>query len=372
MRWGDLPGVVDIAAGQAWSERRVAVASIAWTWGVYLALMATRLTMISFPREAALLGRHGLTALSGAAITWVLRLVVRRRGPVPIAPRIGIAMILALPAAGALTLINYGALYGLAPEAIWSARVRDGVTLNGVVARTLPELYFVLAGWAALYGSVTSAIESRDAQRRAAQMQAEARKAQLRTLRYQVNPHFLFNTLNSLSALVMRDDRDGAERIIQSLSSLLRTTLVDDEAGDATLADEVALQCLYLDIEQVRFGARLRVRWVIPDALGGAELPVLLLQPLVENVLHHAVAPTSQVVTLTVAAEARRDGLHLVVEDDGPGQGTAGGTGIGLRNVASRLQVRYGEAAGCRHGPRQGGGYRVELVLPLHLRGSGA
>ncbi len=148
----------------------------------------------------------------------------------------------------------------------------------------------------------------------------------------------------------------------------LRSALVPEAVEDSPLADEIALQQLYLDVEQVRFGERLCVRWSVPDRLGHALLPPLLLQPLVENVIRHAIARTRETVTMEVIAFVEDSRLHLLVEDDGPAGGASSGYGIGLRNVAARLAARYNEAAHCTHGPRPGGGYRVELVLPLRLQ----
>ncbi len=373
MRWTGLPRSIWLVAGQAWSERQIVILSIAWTWSVYLALIAARLALIHFPRESALLGRTCLTAAAGAVVTWCVYLVLRLLRYVPFIPRVVIAATLVVfPAAIALTFVNYQALYVFAPQAIWSAQVLSGITLNGVVARTLPEMYFLLASWAALYGSVTGALQSRDVQRRAAALQAEVYEAQLRALRYQLNPHFLFNALNSLSALVMLGDRDRAEHVIQLLSAFLRSTLEGSEARDTTLAEEIAVQRLYLEIEQVRFRDRLRIEWLVPEELGPAELPPLLLQPIIENVLRHAVAPASAPVTMAITACIRRDKLHVAVEDNGHGRGAPGGIGIGLRNVASRLKVRYGDAARCDHGPLPAGGFRVEVVLPLHVRAAEA
>ena len=106
----------------------------------------------------------------------------------------------------------------------------------------------------------------------------------------------------------------------------------------------------------------------MPDRLGRALLPSLLLQPLVENVIRHAIARARETVTMEVSAFVEENRLHLLVEDDGPAIGTSSGHGIGLRNVAARLAARYNEAGHCTHGPRPGGGYRVELVLPFRLQ----
>lgn len=311
---------------------------------------------------------HLLSASVGASITWALYLVLRRLEHAWIALRIAVALLLAVPAAALLVFVNYKVLFTLAPAWIWPDQFRQAVTLRGVIARTVLEIYFVFTGWATLYSSVSSALESQAVQRRAAVLQAESRDAQLRALRYQLNPHFLFNALNTVLALVMRGDTEGAEDTIQALSLFLRSTLEFDAVEDTTLAEELDLQRLYLQIEQVRYGDRLHVRFAMPNTLRRALLPPLLLQPLVENVIRHAVAPAEMPVTMTIDAFANDEKLHLLVEDDGRGDSGLSGTGIGLRNAASRLATRFGTAARCDHGPRQGGGFRVELVLPLRLK----
>ncbi len=354
-------------AGAAWSSRRLAAVSISGSWGMYLAFIAIRLRIIAFPREILVLERHLLTAGAGAALTWALYLMLRRIEHRSVIARILAALVLAAPAAILLTVINYDVLYVLSPDRLWPAQVRHAVTLRGVIARTIAETYFMFTGWATLYTAVSSAVESQDAQRCAALSEAETRAAQVRALRYQINPHFLFNALNTVSALVMRGDTEGAERTIQALSLFLRSSLVTEAVEDSTLAAELALQLLYLEIEQVRFGDRLRIDLAVPDGLQPALLPPLLLQPVVENVIRHAVANTNQTVTMMIGAFADDDRLHLLVEDDGPGASNLSGSGIGLRNVAARLMLRFGAAAQCDHGPRPGGGFRVELVLPLRM-----
>ena len=372
MGWKLVSANATAVAGTAWSGRRVAVVSIAGSWAVYLTFVATRLALIGFPRELLLMQRHLLSACIGAALTGVMYLLLCRMERAPIALRIAAALLLALPAAGLLSVINFYLLYVLARAAIWSGIGRNVQHLDGIFARTILEIYLVFAGWGAVYTSVSSALQSQEAQRRAATFQAETRAAQLQALRYQLNPHFLFNALNTVSALVMRGDTDGAESTIQALSVFLRSALMSEAVEDSSLADEIALQQLYLDVEQVRFGERLFTRWSVPDHLGRAQLPVLLLQPLVENVIRHAIAHSRGPVTMEVSAFAEESRLHLLVEDDGPAWGTSSGHGIGLRNVAARLAARYDEAAHCTHGPRPGGGYRVEVVLPLRLQPEGA
>jgi LytS/YehU family sensor histidine kinase len=191
----------------------------------------------------------------------------------------------------------------------------------------------------------------------------------LRALRYQVNPHFLFNTLNSLSSLVLTGRREQAERMILNLSTFFRTSLCDDPTVDVPLSEEIYLQRLYLDIEAVRFPERLVVDIDIPERLQSACVPGLILQPLVENAVKYGVSRSKKPVTIRIRASESELGLSLCVEDDGDPLPTPidrpNGTGVGLQNVRDRLVARFGEAGSCRWGPMPGGGFAVRLSMPM-------
>jgi len=194
-----------------------------------------------------------------------------------------------------------------------------------------------------------------------------AKAAELRSLRYQINPHFLFNTLNSLSSLVITGKDERAEAMIQAVSNFYRHSLAEEPTEDVALEDEIALQRDYLAIEEVRFPERLLVEITLPEQLERARVPGMILQPLVENSVRYAVARSTTPVHVTVEAFAEGDRLHLVVADDGPGLGDAGGGGfgIGLSNVRDRLRARFGSNATVISGQVEDGGYRTELIMPL-------
>ena len=230
--------------------------------------------------------------------------------------------------------------------------------------------YFLLLAWAALYIALEGAEQARCAERREGAYRRAAEASELRSLRYQVNPHFLFNTLNSLSALVMTGRLDDAETMIQTLSTFYRRTLSGDPTGDLPLASEVELQQLYLDIEAVRFPQRLRRVIDLPPHLAEAMIPGMILQPLVENSVKYAVAASTGAVTVTIAAHEQAGALVLSVADSGSASDAAhprSGAGIGLANVRDRLHARFGEAAQLEAGPVPGGGYRTVLTMPLVL-----
>ena len=232
--------------------------------------------------------------------------------------------------------------------------------------------FFFFAAWSAFYLAMLAQAQALGAQKRAAEAESAAQSAQVRALRYQVNPHFLFNTLNSLSSLVMSGRPEEAEAMILKLSTFFRSSLSLDPTEDVTLAEEIALQQLYLDIEKVRFPKRLKVEIDVPDDLKTARLPALLLQPVVENAIKYGVSPTREKVVLRIAAREAGPGRFTIeVGNSGRPGGHAAkgeapeGTGVGLDNVCHRLAARFGAAARCEFGPIAEGGYRVVMTLPL-------
>jgi hypothetical protein len=205
-------------------------------------------------------------------------------------------------------------------------------------------------------------------ERELAEARAAAHQAQAAALRFQLNPHFLFNTLNALSSLVVTGRNEDAELMIGKLSDFLRATINSDPEGEVPLDDELATLQAYLDIEAVRFGDRLSVEVVSPAHLLDALVPSFLLQPLAENAVKYGVAPSRRPVSIRV--EARQDGEDLVVsvEDDG-GQAFGvlpkGGTGVGLANIRKRLSAAYGGRGQLEATARERG-WQSTVRLPLH------
>lgn len=232
--------------------------------------------------------------------------------------------------------------------------------------------FFFFLAWSAYYLAYQAHAQAMGVQRRLADAESAAQAAQVRALRYQVNPHFLFNTLNSLSSLVMTGRSDRAETMLLALSTFFRTSLSLDPSADVTLAEEIELQRLYLDIEKARFPDRLHVEIEVPEQLERARLPALILQPIVENAIKYGVSKSRKAVTIRIEARQSADG-RLIVEvsnrlknggrDELPAA-THEGTGLGLSNVCQRLAARFGTRASCRFGPLTGGGYKVTLTMP--------
>lgn len=226
----------------------------------------------------------------------------------------------------------------------------QGIEFFGAILLTLA----VLGAWTGLYFGINYYLLLDAQAERFERMAAQANTAQLEMLRYQINPHFLFNTLNSISTLVLLAETERANTMLSRLSSFLRYTLVGEREGQATIAQEMQALKLYLEIERTRFEDRLRTRFDIDPAVMGARIPSLLLQPLVENAVKYAVTPLEEGADIWVTARQVGGHLEMTVADTGPGlaENRAGaanpwpiihGTCIGLANIRDRLQQAYGD-----------------------------
>jgi len=216
--------------------------------------------------------------------------------------------------------------------------------------------------------TVLWSIEQRRQERRLIEARMEAVQAQLSALRFQINPHFLFNTLNAINSLIVTQRTAQAERMLTRLADFLRATLAEPTSGLSALEHELSVIEAYLEVEAVRFPDRLRVAYDCPPDLGDVLVPDFILQPLVENAIKHAVAPAERPVTVTLAARAEAGLLVIAVSDDGdlaPGRPVvAPGLGVGLANVRHRLALLFGERAALTV-TQDEGGYRATLRFPM-------
>jgi hypothetical protein len=236
-------------------------------------------------------------------------------------------------------------------------------------SNTMSSTYLLLC-WTGIYFGIKyyeSLQQQREATLRAATL---AQEAQLKMLRYQLNPHFLFNTLNAISTLILDNENRTANQTVMRLSEFLRYTLDQDPMKKVTLRQEVEAMNLYLTTERLRFGERLRLEFAVEERALEALVPSLLLQPLIENAVKYAVSPSEQGGTIRVEGRARGAMLELAVADDGPGLNTGAapgaGRGVGLRNTRERLAVLYEDRhrfAALDNKP----GLRIELGLPLEM-----
>jgi two-component system, LytTR family, sensor kinase len=356
-----LPGVVN----------RDALRTIAGFWAVWLALVTARAAAMGWSDQIGMLTRRVAMALVGAGLAWLIHRLLSRLNHNSLKTRSWAAFLLSIPATMIFATINTMVFYKWFPVASVAddlARWDPREVVVTAIADGLVTWYFFFAAWSAFYLVLGYVGEVRGAEREAAGSRAEAQEARLAMLRLQVDPHFLFNALNALSSLVAHGETVAARAMICNLAAFFRSCLSADPAADVTLGDEIEFQRLYLAIEHARFGDRLQVTYEIPDELGDIMVPALLLQPLVENAVKHGLAQTSASVTIAVSAVASGSAIHLSVcdycnEPKSPSPNPAASTGIGLSNVRSRLETRYGPAASLNARPHEGG-WISELILP--------
>ena len=228
--------------------------------------------------------------------------------------------------------------------------------------------FTLLAAWAALYYGINYFLLLEGEIKQRERLESQASTAQLAMLRYQLNPHFLFNTLNSISTLVLLKQTERANAMLARLSSFLRYTLANEPTAKVTLAQEVETLKLYLEIEKMRFEDRLRPHFKIDAETIGARLPSLLLQPLIENAIKYAVTPSENGADIWITANRQGHGVRIEVADNGSGEGgdlaASPSTGVGLANIRDRLTQAYGPAHGFTTRENDKGGFSVILEIP--------
>lgn len=331
-------------------------------WGMSFVLFGA--TMLSLKQEAPwsliLIWLLAITA-TGLLLSLVLYMVVRGN------PRWSAAVVAVLVVAATQAVVDhmlwlqlvYVERPGYDPHLVYS------LTFNSMIYLWIYSLY------AAAMKLLGASEMAREREEQLARARAAADQAQLAALRYQLNPHFLFNTLNAISSLIVTNNNAEAEATMGRLSAFLRSSLAADPTGLIALEDELDTVDAYLAIEGVRFGARLKVTMTAPPELLDAQVPGFLLQPLVENAMKYAVAPSVAPVALTLTCSQHGHDLLLTVDDDGQAgevEVSVGGTGVGLKNVRERLELLYGSRGRLEIGGTTRG-FRAEVRLPLRRPG---
>jgi LytS/YehU family sensor histidine kinase len=229
--------------------------------------------------------------------------------------------------------------------------------------------FALLAAWSALYYGINYFLLLEEQVDQRERLESQASSAQLAMLRYQLNPHFLFNTLNSISTLVLLKQTDRANAMLARLSSFLRYTLANEPTAQVTLAQEVETLKLYLEIEKMRFEDRLRPHFKIDGETIGARLPSLLLQPLIENAIKYAVTPSENGADIWIRATREGQAVRIEVRDNRDGGGSeiaaSQSTGVGLANIRDRLTQAYGPAHRFETKKNEQGGFSVVLEIPF-------
>jgi two-component system, LytTR family, sensor kinase len=306
--------------------------------------------------------------VGGFAATSALRYVLRALSHLPAVLFFVAALGPVLVATGVMGVGQVTAL------AYWCGEECRPQNVLAYIASILWPVYVILA-WTGLYYGIRSYRKLQEQTKTALVATASAHQAQLKMLRYQLNPHFLFNTLNAISTLILDRDTGTANRMVTSLSAFLRHSLDADPMQRVTLKQELDALNLYLSIEKIRFTERLVVEHRIEPEAYSALLPGLLLQPLIENAIKYAVAKRVEGGRLEISAQRRGDMLEIVVADDGPGcphfdLGLPPGTGVGLRNAQERMKVLYGDRQSFVVRNRKPHGAEVVLRLPFEAGGA--
>jgi sensor histidine kinase YesM len=330
-------------------------------WGGYFVLRT--LTGIANSQGLSFVLHTALLTATGYSMTLLMAAAFRRL--IRMAPIITwtVSVVIVTTAAVAFSAIE-----------VWSNAtfVQQGLRPQGFqfLAGLLLE-FALLAAWSALYYGINFYLTLEQQIDQLQHLEHQANAAQLAMLRYQLNPHFLFNTLNSISTLVLLKQTERANAMLSRLSSFLRYTLVNEPTGQVTVMQEVETLKLYLEIEKMRFEDRLRPHFHIDPVSVRARMPSLLLQPLVENAIKYAVTPQEEGADISVDARKVGDRLLLTVSDTGPGADGFGygtgqpSTGVGLANIRDRLAQAYGADHRFETQTNRNGGFAVVIEIPF-------
>ena len=307
------------------------------------------------------------SAIGGAIVTWPLHWMYKRISRLP-----PMRMALyALPAfiliVAAMSVIYAVSIENYCPDECKPASFLGYMAYSGFTA-------YVILSWSALWFGIHNGRELAAARERTLAAQSQANLAQLKMLRYQLNPHFLFNTLNAIATLVLERANDTAEKMLGALSRFLRYTLDQEPKQKVPLKREMEVLDLYLQIEKMRFDERLVLDIAIDPAAESALVPSLILQPLIENAIKYAVAKSEDGCRIGIRAHANGEWLDLELTDNGPGSpafapGAPESNGVGLRNTRERLSTLYGERQRLCAENRPEGGVRVRMTLPFEVGG---
>ena len=301
------------------------------------------------------------TAVIGFLLTFPMRIVYRRlwsRSPAALAVGIMICCyVLALFWRWLQNMLYFD----------WVKNAWQPETFMDYVGGVMGSFYILLC-WSGLYFGIKYYQRLQEQTEQTLKATAAAHQAQLKMLRYQLNPHFLFNTLNAISTLILDRANETANLAVSRLSDFLRYSLDNDPMKRVTLGSELGALDLYLEIEKVRFGDRLVVRRDVETRALAALVPSLILQPLIENAIKYAISPSEDGGTLKISAKVHDDMLLLQLADNGPGLGNGDATkkscGVGLKNTRERLQQFYGDHQAFTLAPNDPSGLVITINIP--------
>ena len=332
---------------------------IFWGSNVLFLTLATALT--HNPHLPQIAAMRLLTTVLGLVLCFLIHLLLTRPFLSSTRNRLIALAIVAPVAAECFAWVSYFAEIAVDPS------LRQPFTWSGAVRAVAFWTWFFLA-WAGLYLAVSYSFDAREEQQLSAEIREREHAAQLRALHSQINPHFLFNSLNSLSALILDKKTELAEQMVVKLSNFLRMGLAADPKAKIALSSEMELQQAYLELEQIRY-RDLRTEFSVPADLLAARVPALILQPLVENAVKYGVAGAMPPARIEVSARSDSGRLALEVKDSGKGNvQKQSGSGIGLANVLQRLRLIYGpDRVDLMTRPSAKGEFIARITFPLEL-----
>ncbi|NLG60667.1 MAG: histidine kinase [Candidatus Cloacimonetes bacterium] len=335
---------------------------LAW-WAIYGVFLTGQHLLLSRSMGVPLdIGSAAARALPGAVVWAGITLVafaLARHFPIDEPPHVRHVLV-HISASATLALAEVAIAFGIDRVTGWFNSSFSDLFVNGFPPNVL--YYWLLAG---LGHAIEVYRRYRIREREALMLQKRLAEAELHLLKTQLQPHFLFNTLHAISALMHRDVR-AADRMLTRLSELLRVTLEHVGTNEVSLRDELDFLKPYVEIERTRLGERLNVTLdIAPDTLHG-NVPHMILQPLVENAVRHAIAPRAAGGHILVSSRRSGDRLELEVVDDGSGKGDGRhGSGVGLSNTRARLETLYGSDFCFEAGPMPEGGFRAAISIPF-------
>lgn len=318
--------------------------------------------MLGGPKETLEKLIYNLVAFALTSAIWGL---LRSRGLHSAWDFIRAAAPLILVASALNTVLSWAIFYVYTPV----SEPLSSLTFNWIRAAPQPLAYlWVFLTWACFVAVLVGSAQMRARERALADSESQVQEARLRALRYQIHPHLVFNSLNTILALIDSGKLAAARRMLELLSRFLKNSLAASSEILVTLDRELETQRLYLDIEAVRFSDRLKISVVDDPEIRSAMVPALMVQPLVENAIKHGLARSLKGATIEIGARREGNRLHLWVDDDAAVNGRARviGMGIGLENVRSRLRTQYGDDATFEAGAT-GYGWRSEIVIPFEV-----
>ncbi len=346
----------------------LAMKSIFGMWAAYFMVNALRAILWGSPEHSHSLVTYLVTAVISVTVTWALY-----RCLILVGDRTARAvLILTIPTIFLALAIAYltDLILAYPNPVLEHISVQHNLSIDMALSHLFDTAfvdYLMLVGWGGLYLAMANSRKTQAALIHSRNLERVTRESEMRALRYQLNPHFVFNALNSVSSLIIDKKNGQAEHLVDGLADYMRTVLHDDEGDMITVEQEIAQQVRYLKIEQVRFPKRLSFEVHMDDDVRDWKIPALIIQPLVENAIKHGVARSCKPVAITITAIRDADRLKLVVANDGrmqTGDDKVDGTGTGLANIRERLVALYGPAAALFAGNDNDDKVMATIIIP--------